>query len=126
MATQPSPQLAPCMWLVLDARFYAKTKRTHCGCLEWTGAQSRGGQRPSSGPYGSFWIPGINAIRSHVYAAWRAGIIPSLRVPFGMNLDHSCTNTLCVEPDHLSLISAFDNQTLRWTREVEQDDDVPF
>lgn len=85
-------------------------------CRLWTGAQSKGGKRPNSGPYGSIWIPGVGGVRTHVAAAWAAGIIPEPRVPDGMNLDHGCERTLCIEPEHYALIPALANQKLRWSR----------
>lgn len=85
-------------------------------CRLSTGAQSRGGKRPASGPYGSIWIPGVGGVRVHVAAAWVAGIIPEPRVPAGMNIDHRCERTLCIEPSHYAVIPAVDNQVLRWSR----------
>ena len=81
----------------------------------WTGAQSKGGKRPNS-PYGSIWIPGFNAVRAHVAVAWVTGIIPTPRVPEGMNLDHRCERTLCIEDSHYELIPAEQNRSLRWSR----------
>jgi hypothetical protein len=43
-------------------------------------------------------------------------MISAPRVPAGMNLDHQCERTLCVEPSHLSLVPAMINQKLRWSR----------
>jgi hypothetical protein len=94
---------------LLAARFFAKTRRCESGCLVWTGALSRGGQRPHSGLYGSFWIQGQNSVRAHVVAAWMAGLIGETRVPEGMHLDHVCENTLCVDPRHLELVPAPEN-----------------
>lgn len=85
-------------------------------CRIWTGAQSKGGGRPKSGPYGSIHVPGAGGVRVHVVVAWVAGLIPSLRVPRGMNIDHACERTLCIEPSHYRLIPAPDNQRLRWAR----------
>lgn len=85
-------------------------------CKLWTGAQSKGGKRPKSGPYGSIRIPGFGPVRVHVAAAWAAGLIDEPRLPEGMNLDHGCERTLCIEHDHYALIPALDNQKLRWSR----------
>lgn len=85
-------------------------------CKLWTGAQSKGGNRPKSGPYGSIRIPGFGSVRVHVAAAWAAGIIDEPRIPAGMNLDHGCERTLCIEHQHYALIPAVDNQKLRWSR----------
>ena len=94
------------MRFAIMERFLPKAKRCpHTGCLIWTAATSTGGQRNHSGPYGSFWIKGHNSVRAHVVAAWLAGIVGELRVPPGMNLDHTCENTLCVDPLHLELVT---------------------
>ncbi|PHQ62298.1 MAG: hypothetical protein COC10_10925 [Sphingobium sp.] len=85
-------------------------------CRIWTGAQSRGGKRPGSGPYGSVWVPDVGGVRAHVAAAWIAGVLAEPRVPPGMNLDHRCERTLCIEESHLELMPAEDNRALRWTR----------
>lgn len=85
-------------------------------CRLWTGAQSKGGKRPNSGPYGSIHIPGVGPVRVHVAAAWAFGLIPDLRVPAGMNIDHGCERTLCIEHDHYAVIPALENQKLRWAR----------
>jgi hypothetical protein len=85
-------------------------------CRIWTGAKSKGGGRPKSGPYGSIWIPGMGGVRVHVAAAWAAGLIPEPRVPAGHNLDHRCERTLCIEETHYELIPALKNQQLRWSR----------
>lgn len=91
--------LTPCRLLELEARFLKHLDVKPDGCRVWTGAQSRGGQRPYSGPYGSFYIDREhNAVRAHVFAAFLAGKIPSLRVPAGHHLDHGCDHgTLCVD-----------------------------
>lgn len=112
-----------CIRILIGARLAAR-ERVLMGarngltkpCRLWTGAQSKGGKRPASGPYGSIWIPGVGGVRVHVAAAWVAGIIPTPRVPDGMNLDHECERTLCIEQSHYQLILAEHNRALRWTR----------
>lgn len=115
--------LPGCLRVLIAAKLAAK-ERVLLGsrngltrpCRLWTGAQSKGGGRPSSGPYGSIWIPGVGGVRVHVAVAWVAGLIPSLRVPRGMNIDHRCERTLCMEPEHYALIPAPNNRALRWSR----------
>lgn len=85
-------------------------------CRLWAGGQSRGGKRPSSGPYGSIWIPGHGTVRTHVAAAWIAEIIPTLRVPAGKHLDHTCERPLCIEPTHFDLVDSTVNLKRRWSR----------
>lgn len=84
----------------------------------WDGAQSKGGQRPKSGPYGSVCIPGVKGggVRVHVAAAWVAGLIKEPRVPEGMHLDHRCERTLCIEDTHFELVPALVNLKRRWSR----------
>jgi hypothetical protein len=115
--------MAACLKILIAARMASKTRtllgsrnRLPLPCVLWTGAQSRGGGRPKSGPYGSIWVPGIGPIRAHVAAAWVSDLIDAPRVPTGMNLDHECERPLCVEPSHLSLVPAMINQKLRWQR----------
>lgn len=112
-----------CVRLVMMARIAAKTRHLlgarnglTTPCRLWTGAQSKGGKRPKSGPYGSVWIPGIGGVRVHVAVAWLSGLIPQPRVPEGFNLDHKCERTLCIAEDHLELIPKEVNQALRWQR----------
>jgi hypothetical protein len=81
------------------------------GCWVWTGGRSRGGERPHSGPYGTFNIPGLRGgKRAHVVMAAIVGIIEGLKVPEGFNLDHICENTLCVSPWHLELVTEEENK----------------
>jgi hypothetical protein len=92
-------ELTPCYLMQLEARFLQYLENKPDGCRVWTGAKSRGGQRPWSGPYGSFWVDSEhNTVRAHVFAAFLAGKIPTLRVPLGQNLDHGCDHgTLCID-----------------------------
>lgn len=112
-----------CLRILIAARLASRERVLHGArnglekpCRLWTGAQSKGGKRPNSGPYGSIWIPGFGGIRTHVAAAWVAGLIPAPRVPAGMNIDHRCERPLCIEVDHFELIPAKKNQQLRWAR----------
>ena len=100
-------KLTGCERISLEARFLAKLKYEADGCRVWTGALSRGGNRPGSSPYGSIKVTKRhNSVRVHVVSAFLKGIIPSLRVPPGMHLDHCCQchGTMCV--DCLELVPA--------------------
>lgn len=112
-----------CLRLVVQAKLLQRHLVVHPAkpgfdkpCRLWTGAQSKGGNRPASGPYGSIRIPGFGPVRVHVATAWAFGLIPEPRVPEGMNVDHECERTLCVEHAHYAVIPAVENQKLRWTR----------
>lgn len=122
--------ITPYVLLAADARFEAKLldhpapPDVEGPCRVWIGAQSKGGRnqkgrsRSRGGPYGSFGVAG-RVIRAHIYAAFRAGIIPGFRVPEGMNVDHRCKNTLCCA--HLELVPVAVNQARRWGKEVASD-----
>lgn len=89
-------ELTPCYLIKLEARFLQHCEVMPDGCRVWRGAQSRGGQRPYSGPYGSFYIDKEhNAVRAHVFAAFLAGKIPSLRVPLGTTSTTIATTAPC-------------------------------
>jgi hypothetical protein len=80
------------------------------GCLWWCGAQSRGGQKThSQAPYGSLNLGAAYAcrtVRTHVAMATAMGLITDFLVPAGLQLDHLCRRSLCVEPTHLELVTA--------------------
>ena len=68
------------------------------GCIIWTG----GGDR-----YGNFWL-NRRSIGAHVFA-WVAANGP---LPQGLQIDHLCRNTRCVNARHLEAVTAKTN-TLR-------------
>lgn len=37
-------------------------------------------------------------------------------IPSGMTVDHMCCNSLCINPQHLQLVTKERNSVLRWTR----------
>lgn len=99
---------------ISDEHFYDSTP-----CHIWTGAKSRGGNRFSEKAfYGSFNVGGEvkNSVRAHVFAAWLAKLIEEIRVPYGMNLDHLCCRSLCVNALHFELVPATENQQRRIDR----------
>lgn len=82
-----------------EHRFWSKVKKTDL-CWLWTA-----GRFPSScGYYGCFRADGRN-IRAHRYA-YELLVGP---IPEGLQLDHLCRNTLCVNPDHLEPVTAREN-----------------
>lgn len=100
------------------------------GCWHWRGAVSRGGNRLRDGskrrqlPYGSFFAGVLGGrrliLRAHIFIAWAFGIIPGPRVPLGMELDHSCENSLCVSPWHIECVEKGVNQDYRHGRRVRR------
>lgn len=67
-------------------------------CWEWTGATKQG--------YGHWWpVPG-GSTRVH-RAAWEMLVGP---IPAGFTLDHRCRNKICVDPDHLEIVTDDENK----------------
>ena len=65
-------------------------------CLVWTGNAPHG--------YGTFWYEG-KKVRAHRFAYERfVG-----RIPEGLELDHLCRVTRCVNPDHLEPVTRAEN-----------------
>lgn len=95
-------------------RFYKGT-----ACIEWTAGRSRGGDRWSEKAWYGTFNPGgevKGGVRAHIYSAWLRKLIPSLRVPEGMNIDHRCRNSLCVNSAHFELVPKLVNQQRKYTR----------
>ena len=68
------------------------------GCWMWTGARS--GKRKA--PYGAVRVDGArNPTAAHV-VFYVALVGP---IPAGLELDHLCRNTLCVNPEHLEPVT---------------------
>ena len=82
-------------------RFWDKVEKRQDGCWIWTACWITN----SSGVrYGSFWI------RGHMYLAHRVSWSMSHgRIPDGLQLDHRCHNTLCVNPAHLHVVKNQEN-----------------
>lgn len=77
-------------------RFLAKIDASG-DCWQWTAGVS-------GGRYGSFLRPdlGGKAQKAH-RVAWELLVGP---IPDGLQIDHLCKNTLCVNPDHLEPVTA--------------------
>lgn len=71
-------------------------------CWAWTGATTANG-------YGRFQMGGVH------WMAHRASfVLAGNEIPDGMQLDHLCRNTTCVNPDHLDVVTPREN-TMRGT-----------
>ena len=83
-------------------RFWNKVEKRSDGCWVWTGpttGSNHGGLR-----YGRFHMSG------HRYVAHRVSWhILHGDIPDGLQLDHRCHNTLCVNPAHLHLVDQVRN-----------------
>jgi len=77
-------------------RFWAKVDKSG-DCWLWIGATNKGG-------YGSL------TINRKTYGAHRIAIqLAGIEIPPGLHVDHKCRNRLCVNPDHLRLVTPRQN-----------------
>ena len=87
-------------------RFTAKYVVQEDGCWEWHGPTSATIHKTNSWVYGMFRPGGrANNIGAHrwAYETFKGPISK------GMQLDHLCRNTLCVNPDHLQPVTLKQN-----------------
>lgn len=82
----------------LKQRFLAKIKKEN-GCWVWTASKVK-----TKLSYGQIW-DGERLQLSHrvSYQIYKG------KIPKGMTIDHMCRNTLCVNPEHLRVLSLRDN-----------------
>lgn len=89
MATHPQPDII--------ARFEKFIDRRASGCWEWLGYINKYG-------YGSFWYRGRMRGAHRSYYEILNGPIAA-----GMEIDHLCRNTRCVNPAHLEAVTKLEN-----------------
>jgi hypothetical protein len=92
------------------ARFMRFVDQLPNGCHYWTGARSRGGG--NSKWYGSFSIGG-KTVRAHRFASEVLGGNPC---PPGHHRDHRCNFSMCVNPDHIEVVTHDENQRRKLSR----------
>lgn len=85
------------------ARFLSRIAKESNGCWRWTGARNEKG-------YGQFRFPG--GCRAHRFA-YIAFVGP---ISEGMEIDHMCGNTGCVNPAHLDEVTPLENARRRGLR----------
>ncbi len=96
-------------------RFLSKiAATTQNDCWRWTACLTRKG-------YGRFHINGATRWAHRVAYAIFVGDIPD-----GMTVDHLCFNPACCRPDHLRLVSPYENSSHKLSKEqhVEATDPV--
>lgn len=79
-----------------DDRFWVRVRPTGF-CWEWTG-------RPNKGGYGQVTRRGKPRLVHRLAYEMLVGPIPE-----GLDLDHLCRNTICVNPDHLEPVTNREN-----------------
>lgn len=88
------------------AYFQKRTKVTDAGCWEWqlqrvTAVHGRGG------PYGSALDPVTKKPTGAHRLAYRE-LVGS--IPDGYEIDHTCLNTVCCNPEHLEAVTPAENK----------------
>jgi len=79
-----------------ELRFWSKVRKTD-DCWEWTGYRQSGG-------YGRLYLQGGVALAHRFSYGLLVGEIPQ-----GLEIDHLCRNTSCVNPDHLEAVTHQEN-----------------
>lgn len=82
-----------------NKKFIDRISKVESGCWEWTGHIRDSG-------YGEFFIKG-KRIRAHRYSYE----LFRNKIPFGKVIDHLCRNRKCVNPDHLEVVTMYQNST---------------
>lgn len=98
----PPPPPKTTTHLPLKERLLARSVRDENGCLRWTGALDGKG-------YGRIYLGGGKAgarITGTHQAAYREWVGP---IPDGMEIDHLCKVTDCLEPTHLEAVTHREN-----------------
>ena len=80
-----------------EERFWAKVDKSG-ECWAWTGA------RLNEKGYGVFRLAGRNVVAHRVSYMWARGEIPAR-----YEVDHTCFNRSCVNPDHLRILTHQEN-----------------
>lgn len=80
------------------------------GCWEWQGPTSGNGR---GGGYGRMSLDGQTVAVHLVVFCHYHGYIPGKK-----QIDHTCENRRCCNPDHLDLVTHLENQRRKRTREL--------
>jgi hypothetical protein len=88
----------PIMVNTLLERFESKFFVAPDGCWLWLGAINNNG-------YGRFWFDDKTCKAHRISYELYVGSIPS-----GMQIDHVCRQTSCVNPHHLNIVTNTENQ----------------
>lgn len=83
---------------MITDRLWEKTKIEASGCITWTGATTSNG-------YGRVWWFGHLEMAHRLFYELFVDAIPD-----GMELDHLCRNRVCVNVEHLEVVTHQENQ----------------
>jgi len=86
---------------ILLSRIQEKYTVADSGCWVWGGAKADLPQHP----YAVIGIQGVNCRVHRVMYALKAGYLSD-----DLEIDHTCCNTLCVNPAHLEAVTRNENQ----------------
>ncbi len=113
---RPDPKVIRRFMAKVELKTFGKDK----GCWVWMGAR-----RKDETPYGKFWIKasggGVHAHRVSFAIFNNDGVLPD-----GMDVDHTCLNHWCVNPDHLQAVSREENVGRGNATRHNGKDEVPF
>lgn len=100
-------------------RFFKYVEKLPNGCWFWNGARSRG--KKNRKWYGSFRL-GKQTVRAHRFACEVLGGEAGPReCPPQHDRDHICRFSLCVNPDHLEVVTKLVNQERKHERRKNGD-----
>lgn len=91
-------------------RFMRYVVKLPCGCWFWIGGRSKG--KGNRLPYGTFNVGG-RAVRAHRFSS---EVLGGQTCPPGHHRDHTCCFSLCVNPDHIEVVTAEENQRRKIAR----------
>jgi len=77
--------------------FWSRVKKTDT-CWVWIGGRAKQ-------EYGEFYIGNKKSVRAHRFSYE----LHKEKIPEGMQIDHLCKKTFCVNPNHLEVVTAKEN-----------------
>lgn len=84
-----------------EQRFFGHIEQAETGCWEWQGTRTSQG-------YGQFYADDL----THKAHRWAYEFL-RCEIPTGLELDHLCRNTSCVNPWHVEPVPMIENQRRR-------------